>query len=443
MNKVIEKIKKSSLLECGDRILVGLSGGADSMCLTHALNIIGKEMGFEVFTAHMNHNIRGEEAANDEKAAAEFAASLGIKHFSRSERVIEYAEKNSISEELAGRELRYAFFAELQKKYGFNKVATAHNKNDNAETILMNFMRGSGVSGLCGIPRRRGDIIRPLLDADRVEIEEYCRENKLPYVTDKTNFEHIYTRNKVRLELIPAIVSGFNANFINTVTRNADIISDDCDFLDEHAMMIYKNSVQNNIISADIIASAHPSMSRRVIMEMLANVMENLYDISSDCIQKIVDLCVCGKTGKSLNLPDNVIAKIEYGKLIISKQNEALGEFEYILLEGKEIYISELGKTFLMERTDMRKNDGAIYLPGGKDIRIRNRRAGDVFYPIGMKGKKKLKEFFIDEKIPRDERMRTGIVTSDGEIACIIGKRADRRFYVSKLNKPKIKIIIK
>ena len=441
MDSLEKRIKESGLIEKGDKVLVGLSGGADSMCLTRALWSLADEIGFEIATAHVNHNIRGEAAKRDEKAAREFAEGLGIAHYSKSEDVIGYAEEKGISEELAGRELRYAFFAYLCKEHGYTKIATAHNKNDNAETIMMNFMRGSALSGLCGIPKRRGNIIRPLLDITRAQIEEYCAKYALPYVTDGTNLEQIYTRNKVRLSLIPQIEESFNPNIMNTLTRNAQLIKEDCDFLDKCADEFYRAKVKDNAVGLESINKAEPSIARRVIMHMLDKAMNGLGDISADSPLRVIRLCKSGKTGKSVDLPNGVSARIEYDRLIIDANKAEIGEFEYELKEGESVYVRELDKTFRLMRCDKAEKDGALYFSGGSEFKVRNRRNGDVFYPVGMSGRKKLKDFFIDAKIPREQRMRTAIITADGEIACIIGKRADKRYSVNKEKAPVFKII--
>lgn len=440
LQKIKSTIKRYGLIEKGDRVLVGLSGGADSVCLTHALCALEDELGITVYTAHMNHNIRGSEADSDERFAQEFSDKLGIKCFVKSVRVKDYAAEYGISEELAGRELRYAFFDEIAVKYNINKIATAHNKNDNAETLVMNFMRGSGISGLCGIPYMRGNIIRPVLDVNRGEIEEYCRENKLSYVTDSTNLETVYTRNKVRHNLLPQICSEFNANFVDVVTKNAAMISDDNSFLAECAEKLYRENVQEGRIRLEKLHGMPISMQRRVVYLMLKSLRGDMMDISSKYIEDILRLSDTGKTGKSINLPENIIAEIVYENLFIGKKPEIKG-FEYVIPVGESVVIEEMGCFVCCEYADKKENDGAEYFGGENvcEIVIRSRKNGDFFYPKGMSGRKKLKDYFIDSKIPQSERMKTGIMTINGDIAWIVGKRRDRRF---DYNGKGIKIII-
>ena len=342
--------------------------------------------------------------------------------------VSEYAAKNGISEELAGRELRYAFFDEFLQENGFDKIATAHNRNDNAETILMNFMRGSGIKGLCGIPYKRGNVIRPLLDITRGEIEEYCAKNGLEYVSDSTNAEKIYTRNKIRLELIPEIEAEFNPNFINTVTENANLVKADAEFIETAAKAEYEKNVCDNRIEIKYLLLQPFAVSSRIILEMVRSAAGNISNFPSSFVYKIIELAKKGKSGSSIELPGGIGAFVEYKKLYIGKNTET-GEFEYPIRIGETAYIKEIGKTVRAEYVT-EKNGGGFYFAADKndEITIRNRRDGDIFFPTGMDGRKKVKDLFIDMKLTRTERSRAAIVTINGEIAGIIGKRYDKRF---------------
>lgn len=422
LNKVKKTIEKYGLLTQGDGVLIGLSGGADSVCLTHILYRLQDDLGIKLYTAHLNHSLRGERADGDERFALSFSQGLGIECISEKNDVKSYAKKHGVSEEMAGRELRYAFFERVSKNYGLKKIATAHNKNDNAETILMNFMRGGGLSGLCGIPFKRDNIIRPLLEVSREEIEGYCRDNGLDYVTDSTNNETVYTRNKIRLELIPKIQKEFNPAFIQTVTKNALLMSEELDFIGEKTDEAYEN-VSDGAILIEELNKLHIAIKRRLIIKMMKSAM--IKDISAQYVESVIELADKGQSGSSVNLPCGNTARIEYGKLIIGKNDIELAPFEYDIPLNEEIYISELGITVKAEFCE-----GADVFAGGEasKITVRNKRDGDYFYPVGMDGRKKLKNYFIDEKIPRHERSKTAVLTINDEIAWIIGKRRDRRF---------------
>lgn len=438
--KIYKTIVRNELISSGDRVIVGLSGGADSMCLAHALCTLSERIGFEAAAAHMNHNIRGEAAEGDAEAAKRLSERLGIKFYYRSTDVIGYSKLHSISEELAGRELRYSFFEELQKEYGFNKTATAHNKNDNAETILMNFIRGSSVSGLCGIPLIRGTIIRPLLEVTRSEIEEYCLENKLPYVTDSTNLEAIYTRNKIRLNLIPELQNEFNPNFINTITANARIINEENEYINTEAKKEYERLKAQP--AAAELNKLHNALKRRVIMLLLTDVYGSAADISSSAVEDISELCRKNQTGKRVSIPGGYIALTEYGRLIIKKPKPA-EDFSYKLNIGEEIYIPQLNSYIKAEACTEKQKDKCIYISCDKteELYVRSRRNGDIFFPEGMNGRKKLKEFFIDKKIPAESRTLIPIIMVGADIAAVSDMRTDRRYTFGR-NKINLKISI-
>lgn len=428
IDKIRNTIIKNELISRGDKVIIGLSGGADSVCLTHALWSLCEEFELQITAVHINHNIRGKDAVLDADFAREFSKKLGILFEQKSVQVKDYACKMRMSEEEAGREIRYAVFQEVMERQGYNKIATAHNRNDSAETILMNFMRGSALKGLLGIPCRRGNIIRPLIDVTRAEIEEYCRQNGLDYVTDKTNLEDSYTRNKIRHRLLPMIEKKFNPNFINTAAKNAAVIKSDEDYLDLSAEKKYNELVKDNAASIDGLLNCHEAISRRVVRKMIADVI-GIGDVSSDFADKVITLAKKGKSGTAIDLPKGALARIEYGRLIIEKAAE-YGEYEYPLPIGKDIYIKEYGVTIRAEFAKNKINDKAVYFSGidTDTLYVRNRRNGDFFCPEGMSGRKKLKDYFIDEKISRPVRGALPLIVAGDDIIYITGHRADRRF---------------
>lgn len=221
--KVRDTIKDNALIQSGDRVLLALSGGPDSLCLLHILNDLKGMLGFELSALHLNHMIRGAAADEDEAFLTEHCKSLGVPLFAEHADIPALSKQSGKSLEETGREVRY----KLLKEKGFDKIAVAHNKNDQAETVLMRILRGTGVKGLAAMEYKREDgIIRPLLDTERAEIEKYCKENNLNPRIDKTNEETDYTRNKIRLELIP-ILKEYNPNIIDGLARLADSARDD------------------------------------------------------------------------------------------------------------------------------------------------------------------------------------------------------------------------
>ncbi len=426
----------------GKSVLVALSGGADSVALLHIMHCLSQKYGFLVYSAHINHGLRGDEAIRDEEFSKEISEKLGIRFFSLRADIAKTASELGISEELAGRRVRYDFFTSLMDKYDIEFTATAHHKNDNAETILMNFMRGSGMSGLCGIPYRRDRYIRPMLDVSRTQIEKYCSENNLKFVTDATNKNTVYTRNKVRNLLIPEIAEWFNPNIADTITSNAKIISDDESFLNSVADSEFKRYYSDNGVQCDVLISMHIAIARRFIRKMIEHICP-LDDVSSAVVESVYKIAKKNQTGRFVNISDEVAARIEYGKLIVSRIPEKCAEFEYNVKIGEKKYIPELNLTILAEYAGERVDDGYVYFSATDaltEIIIRNRRSGDVFYPSGMGGRKKVKDYMINEKIPKFERDRIGIMAFGDDIAWIIGYRRDARFKFGK-NGIKIKIL--
>ncbi len=428
LNVIKSAVKEYDLIEKGDSVLVGLSGGADSVCLTHALCVLSGELGITVYAAHLNHGIRGAEADRDENFVKNFAKSLGIKCFAEKADIPQLSREMGISEETAGRKFRYEFFDKLCEQYNITKIATAHNKNDNAETILMNFMRGSAVAGLCGIPPRRGNIIRPLLCADRAQIERYCADNALMYVTDSTNGDDGYTRNKIRHTLLPLIEKEFNSNFINTAADNASIFKEDSDYLESAAKERYLLLAGDGKISASALLNEPPSMARRVVRYMLRDVYGGLGNVTSGYVRDVLSLAA-KQSGAKIVLPNDVTARNEYGTLVIERGARAVKPFCAEVKRGETVFIKEISKTVTVTEAVKRQNDGAVYLACGDNDRIviRSRREGDKFYPNGMTGGKKLKEYFINEKIPKEKRNSVPVIEINGRIAAV-GGRVDRNF---------------
>ena len=242
--KVIDTIKKYKLIEKGDKIVLGVSGGPDSIAMLDILKDLRNKFEFEIYVCHLNHMIRGQDAINDQKYVEQYCNKNQIEFFTKNVNIIEISNNQKIGTEECGRNARYNFFEEILEKTKSNKIATAHNKNDNAETVLMHLLRGSGISGLKGIkPIRNNKFIKPLIECDRKEIEEYCKQKNLNPCIDKTNFENTYTRNKIRNIVIPYIKKEFNPNIIETLSRLSEVVSSEDEFLDRITQKEFENIV--------------------------------------------------------------------------------------------------------------------------------------------------------------------------------------------------------
>lgn len=297
--KVIETIKKYNLINNGDKIVLGVSGGPDSISMLDILNKIRNDIDmnlkFEIVVAHINHMIR-EEAKNDELYVKKYCEKYNIEFYSKSIDVKKLANTNKIGTEEAGRNARYEFFDEILHKTNSNKIAIAHNKNDNAETIIMNIIRGSGVSGLKGIEIKRDKYIRPLIECEREEIEEYCKQNKLDPRIDKTNFENEYTRNKIRNIVIPYIKKEFNPNIVSTLERLSCLVKDEEYYIEKQVFNIY-NSILVEEKEKEVILDLkkfniqEKVIKSRLILYTISRVLGNSQGIEKIHIEDIIKLC--------------------------------------------------------------------------------------------------------------------------------------------------------
>ena len=453
-NKVKETIIEHKLINENDNILVGVSGGADSMTLLYILRDIQKALSYNLFAAHVNHGIRGEDADGDEQYVRRHCSKLNIPFFSTKLNMDEYAKKHKLSSEEAGREIRYKYFRKVLLEIGGGKIAVAHNKNDQAETVIMRFLRGTGLDGLKGMEYYNKDIIRPLLDINREEIEKYCADKNLNPRVDKTNFEPIYGRNKIRLELIPYIQENFNRAIIDTLNRTSKLVQNDNDFLNIYVQEAFKrikieHKKDSLVLSNNQLLKLHPSIKSRVLRYSIEKILGHLKGIEEKHILSIINLSITKNTGKSIDISNNVTVRLSYDNLIIERQlnSKANLDFEVKLNKIGSTYIQPLNKEIVIdvvEEKDIISNSRFIKLFDYDKIKgsliVRNRKAGDTFTPLGMEGKKKIKDFFIDEKISRDERDKIPLIVDDKEILWIVGYRINNKYKVTK-NTKKILII--
>jgi len=445
-NKVLKVIKEYRLIQKGDNIVLGLSGGPDSMALLYILLDIREIIDFNIYIAHLNHGVRGRDALEDQIFVEELSKDLGLPCYSKTVNMDEYAKKTGLSSEEAGRKLRYDFFREILDEIGGGKIAVAHNKNDQAETLLMRFFRGTGIDGLKGMDYVSGDIIRPILGVERRDIEKYLQERNIKTRLDRTNLETIYNRNKIRLELIPYIEENFNPNIVDTLWRTSRISSVDSDFLERYAQksynrMVKKKSKDSIILDGDQFVKEHRSIQNRIIRNCILDIDGNLQGVTEKHISDTLKLFLERRTGKSIDLINNIIAKTSYNEFIIEKNYKTKKkDFLYRLDVEGTTYIEEIDLTFnvkVLPVTDiyMDKNERFIkYFDYDKikgDLYIRNRRTGDRFVPYGMKGSKKIKDYFIDEKIPKDKRDKIPILTDDENILWIVGYRTSESYKIT------------
>ena len=317
-----------NLIQDGDKIVLGVSGGPDSMCMLDMMRELKEEknINFEIYVAHVNHMIR-EEAIDDEKYVQNYCLKHNIEFFVKRADVQKIANDKKMGTEEAGRKVRYDFFEEVLQKTGSNKIAIAHNKNDKIETIIMHLLRGSGLSGLKGIePIRDNKYIRPLIECERQEIEQYCEDRKLQPRIDKTNFENEYTRNKIRNIVIPYIKKEFNPNIIQTLSRLSEVATDESNYIDLQTQKIYNKLLIEKLDKQIILKLKEFNQQENVIQKRL--VLKTIKELngSTDRIEKIhiediIKLCTNNIGNKYLTPNKNLKILVKDQKIFFIKMN--------------------------------------------------------------------------------------------------------------------------
>ncbi len=398
-------------------IVVGFSGGSDSVCL---LDILYR-MGYTLIAAHLNHNMR-PTAMRDMEFCERFCKARGIAFESR------VADAGALKSEADAREARYSFFRDVMESRGIEYLATAHNKNDSAETVLLHLLRGAATDGLCGIEPVQNGIIRPLIAVKKNEVLEYCRENKLEFMTDETNLSDIYSRNKLRNRFIPELEREFNPSLIDVLADNARIIAEDRDYMKKSAEEAFSEVAKGNGLDCDRLCALEPAMKSRCIQLLWQKSTDVGNNLSRVYTESILELSKKNKNGAKLSLPYGYSARIDYGTIVISKEQET-ADFEYQIEIGIWYDITEAGiKVGIFEG-----GDGlSVSLDGGEKLAVRSRRAGDRFVPSGMKGSKSVSDYFTDVKVPSEKRNVTPIFTADGEIMAVGTLRAADGFSKGK-----------
>ena len=323
LSQVLNTIKKYNLIENGDKLVLGISGGPDSICMLDILNNIRNDnkfdLNYEIVVAHINHMIR-EEAKEDEIFVKDFCEKINVKFYSKSIDVQKIANNNKIGTEEAGRKVRYDFFDEILQKTNSNKIAIAHNKNDKVETIIMNILRGSGIVGLRGIePIKSHKYIRPLIECERDDIEEYCKINNIKPRIDKTNFQNIYSRNKTRNVVIPYIKQEFNPNIIKTIDRLSDLVKEEDDYLQmvverKYKELIIHESSKEFILNLKKFNQQEKVIKSRILLYTISRLLGSTNGIERIHIEDIIKLCSNNIGNKYLTPNKNI-------KILIKNHN--------------------------------------------------------------------------------------------------------------------------
>ena len=469
--KVMETIEKRRLLQKGDSVVAGISGGPDSVCLLHLLHGLSEAFALSLYAVHVHHGLRGAEADADRQYTEDFCAHLGVPLRVFSFDVKKMAEEQGLTTEEMGRLLRYTAFEQVREKLlaetktaGTHisvKIAVAQNQNDQAETVLMRIMRGTGIDGLAGMEYMRdGTIIRPLLDVSRAEIEAYNTRKGLSPRIDSTNLAPDYTRNKIRLELIPYIQNNFNENILEGLSRLARTTAEDKSFLYEcvedaaRRLLLdrqeVKGSIRENTVSTESIyidrkgyRELSPAIAKRLILKVTKQI-GLLQDMTAVHLDSADQMIRTGTAGSHMDLPHGFGLMVSYNEIRFSAPSEKiLGKsFCYRITLGEITEIPESNARFRVKVIPAVEaaalstgNDSRAFLSADPDlwkqpVYIRTRRPGDRIAPLGMTGTKKLQDYFVDQKIPREKRDEIPLVCCGQEVLWIVGSRISEKYKV-------------
>lgn len=323
LNKILSTINKYNLIQKGDKIVIGVSGGPDSMCLLDSLYCLKDKLNIEIIVAHINHKIR-KEADEETEYVKDYCKNKNIKCYVKKAEVEKLAKEQKLGTEEMGRKIRYDFFKEVAKKENANKIATAHNLNDNVETVMLNLLRGTGISGLKGIEIKRTEdnlkYIRPIRECERKDIEKYCEEQNLNPRIDKTNFENIYNRNKVRNELIPFLKKEFNPNILEGINRLSDLAREEEEYFEEIISKKYEElkigeNLNEIVLELHKFNELNKVIKSKIIIYTINKVNGNVQGIGKIHIEDIIKLCENNIGNKYLTPNKNVKVFVKKGKI--------------------------------------------------------------------------------------------------------------------------------
>lgn len=436
--KVKKIIERYNMFSPGDRVLVGVSGGPDSVCLLHILNRCRKDMALSLHVVHINHGIRKRESKREEKFVSHLAGRMGLPITVKSLDVPSYARRKKLTVEEAARDMRYSAFEQLAGKLNAKKIALGHTASDQVETVLMHLLRGSGPQGLSGIPpvRKLGStaVVRPLIEVNREEILNYLKKNKLTFCLDSSNRKTEYFRNRIRLKLLPLLRKNYNENIDGALLRLSEILKEENAYWErvvervlgkvvsweaEKILIDFKRFLRYNVI-----------VQRRVLYRLFGGI------VSLSQIEAIRSLAQKSSQGKRVYLGKRFSVRKEGDFLIFSSSPERrFKKFNYPLRVPGKNEIEGLDLTLNTRIVDFRpvsdKGANTAYFDvdkiNFKKLLLRNRREGDRFRPFGLRGTKKLSDFFIDRKIPRRLRDRVPLLVEGEDILWVVGiRRADK-----------------
>lgn len=421
--EILRKNKKDNLVEKNDKIVVGFSGGPDSVFLVEMLMKLRENINFDMVLVHINHLLRGENSDGDEKFSIEYGKKKGLQVFSRKINITALGKDMGLTLEEAGRKARYDLFKEVFEKIGANKIALAHNKDDQLETFMFRLIRGAGLEGLEGIVAKRDVYIRPISEIYKKDIVEYLNKNSIPYRIDETNFENEFTRNSIRLDLIPFIEKRYNPKFKDKLYSLIEEIRE----VNKVLEIRLEKYVVNNKLSIEKLKKLDKYLLSKVLIQYLYSYG---IEVSRKKIQLIEDILDKGGS-KDISLNGEFVLKKEYDFLAIEKntkkENQCIKEVE-LEIPGQIIFGEYVIEASFTDKILYDNQNFYTSLKMGDKLKIRSRKDGDRIIPIGMTSEKKVKDILINEKVPKEKRDTIPLVLYNEEIVWIAGIKGNEKY---------------
>ena len=455
IDRVRETISRYAMIDSGDLIIVAVSGGPDSLCLLDILYEIREELRIKLVVAHYDHGLRPAEDKSETRFVRSLAASLNL-HF-ETEKASLLKTENTASTEEKARDARYKFLERLKAKLNAQKIATGHTLNDQAETVLMRFLRGSGPTGLAGIPPCRDNmIIRPLIELNRAGIESYVKDRGLTCVSDSSNVETHYLRNKIRLELLPLLLE-YQPKLIEHLGQLAALMRGEDEYLESIvASWVKKKAKQTSENEIFVPVTSFVTLPRplrnRVARHLLMKIGKSLRRIDQGHIQSVYHLALSKNPHATIDLPNGLKINKRYDRLFFTSGRSPKPRDFWYSFEGPGTFsLEQISRSISLVEIE---EGVAVKMEGSPWVAyfdtdtilypliLRNFRPGDRFVPLGMKGHKKIKDFFIDLKIPAEMRPLIPILVNQDTPMWVCGHRIDERFKVTRETKKILKVTI-
>lgn len=444
LERVESYILKNGLIEPEETVIVGFSGGPDSLCLSHLLWRLSGKCRWNIVLAHFDHQLRGEASRADAEFCRKWAEAKGLPFFMESMDIGREAQIHGESTELAARRCRHAFFRQVQAETGAAKIALGHHRDDQAETVLMRLIRGTGTDGLAGMrPLREDGLIRPLLAESRENILKYCASVELDPRIDHTNLESVYTRNCLRLEILPLLAARYNPNIAEVLCRTAALAAEDSDCLNalagKHLADWGLRTEAGLRFPIRELSNVPRAVLKRMLRQGVGKIAGSAENLEFAHLEQILQLLDSPRTGKSAAFC-GVRFTVSYGNLILNRDKAENHEDQSIEIPFEEGAIQAFGGRItlrLLKTSEWRPGDdkdpNCIVVDRDAvcgNLQIRRRQTGDRMMPLGMNTFKKLKDLMIDQKIPRDQRDSIPVFCDDEKILWIAGIRMDERVRV-------------